>query len=231
MQKKSNHVLTSVSKLLVTGVLLAGAASALTACLPLAAGAMIGGSLAATDRRTLGTQFDDRQIQIKTESSIAGSMKGENVNVTVFNRKVLLTGEVPSAELKAKAEQMAAGVENARTVVNELQIGGASSLTSRSNDALITSKVKATFVDAKDVFTNAFKVTTERSVVYLMGRVTPAEGDRAADLAARIAGVNRVVKVLDFITEDELKQLQREPAKDAAKTAPKDAAKDGAKPL
>ena len=190
----------------------------ITGCFPLIAGAMVGTSLAATDRRTLGTQLEDRQIQLKAENIIANSMQGENVNVTVFNRRVLLTGQTPTPELKNKAEQLAAAIENVKQVINALEVTTASSLISRSNDALLTSKVKATFVDAKDVFANAFKITSERGTVYLMGRVTQTEADRAADLTSRIAGVSKVVKVLDVISEAELKQLQKEPAKASTTT-------------
>ena len=203
---------TLLKKTVFMALLSTAAATQLSGCFPLMAGAMVGTSLAATDRRTLGTQLEDRQIQLKAETTIASSMQGENVNVTVFNRRVLLTGQTPTLELKNKAEQLAHSVENVREVINALEVGIASSLVSRSNDALLTSKVKATFVDAKDVFSNAFKVTTERGVVYLMGRVTQAEGDRAADLTSRIAGVSKVVKVLDLMSEAELRQMQREPA-------------------
>ena len=209
---------TLLKKTVFMALLSTAAATQLSGCFPLMAGAMVGTSLAATDRRTLGTQLEDRQIQLKAETTIASSMQGENVNVTVFNRRVLLTGQTPTLELKNKAEQLARSVENVREVINALEVGIASSLVSRSNDALLTSKVKATFVDAKDVFSNAFKVTTERGVVYLMGRVTQAEGDRAADLTSRIAGVSKVVKVLDLMSEAELRQMQREPAPTSSTT-------------
>jgi len=209
---------TLLKKTVFMALLSTAAATQLSGCFPLMAGAMVGTSLAATDRRTLGTQLEDRQIQLKAETTIASSMQGENVNVTVFNRRVLLTGQTPTLELKNKAEQLAHSVENVREVINALEVGIASSLVSRSNDALLTSKVKATFVDAKDVFSNAFKVTTERGVVYLMGRVTQAEGDRAADLTSRIAGVSKVVKVLDLMSEAELRQMQREPAPTSSTT-------------
>ena len=209
---------TLLKKTVFMALLSTAAATQLSGCFPLMAGAMVGTSLAATDRRTLGTQLEDRQIQLKAETTIASSMQGENVNVTVFNRRVLLTGQTPTLELKNKAEQLAHSVENVREVINALEVGLVSSLVSRSNDALLTSKVKATFVDAKDVFSNAFKVTTERGVVYLMGRVTQAEGDRAADLTSRIAGVSKVVKVLDLMSEAELRQMQREPAPTSSTT-------------
>jgi len=97
------------------------------------------------------------------------------------------------------------------SVMNELQVSGISSLSSRSNDALITTKVKATFVDTKDMFASAFKVVTEGGVVFLMGRVTQREGDRAAQVAASISGVRKVVKVFEYISEAELQEMTVKP--------------------
>jgi osmotically-inducible protein OsmY len=204
--------ITGVAKLALLCALSAGAATQLTACFPLIAAGAVGGTLAATDRRTLGTQLEDRQIQLKAESNIARALSGENVNVTTYNRKVLLTGEVPSAEAKQRAEQMAGSVENVSAVVNELEIAGASSMQSRLSDTTITGKVKAAFVDDAQIMANAFKVTTERGAVFLMGRVTQAEGERAAQTASKVGGVVRVIKVLDYISEEELARLRNQPA-------------------
>ena len=121
------------------------------------------------------------------------------MNVTSFNRKVLLTGEVPTAAAKAEAEKIAGGVENVLSIVNELQVAGASSLTARTSDSILTGKVKGNFVDDPNLLANAFKVVTESSVVYLMGLVTREEGDRAARVAARTSGVKQVVKVFEYI--------------------------------
>ncbi|MFC3148748.1 BON domain-containing protein [Piscinibacterium candidicorallinum] len=196
------------------------AVTQLSGCFTLAAAGVVGGTLAAADRRTLGTQLEDRQIQLRAETSIASSMKGENVNLTVYNRRVLMTGEVPSEALRKQAEDTARGVANVREVINELQIAGAAALTSRSNDALITTKVKTAFVDARDISANAFKVTTERGVVYLMGLVTPAEGDRAAQVASRVSGVAKVVKVLETLSDEDLRRLQNTPDPKPASQAP-----------
>jgi osmotically-inducible protein OsmY len=196
--------------------LAAGAATQLAACFPLVAVGAVGGTLAATDRRTLGTQLEDRSIQLKAESSIAREIKNANINVTAYNRKILLTGEAPSEEAKKRAEAIAASVENVAAVVNELEIAGPSSLTSRASDTTITGKVKAVFVDDGQVMANAFKVTTERGVVYLMGRVTQAEGERAAQVASKVGGVTRVIKVLDYISEEELARMRNQPAPAAA---------------
>ncbi|MES1162410.1 MAG: BON domain-containing protein, partial [Rhizobacter sp.] len=132
------------------------------------------------------------------------------------NRLVLVTGEVPTEADKAAVEQAVARIENVRAVVNELVITLPSSIGNRSNDTLITSKVKASLVDAKDVQVNAYKVVTGRSVVYLMGRVTEREANRAADISRGVSGVRKVVKVFDVISEGELAGTAPAPAPAAA---------------
>ena len=199
---------------LIAGVL--GAASALSACAPLiVGGAMLGGTLMATDRRTSGAQVEDQAIELKSLNRIR-DLLGErgHVSTTSYNRLVLITGEVQSEADKAAVEQTVTRLENVRSVVNELEIMGAPSLTSRSNDAIVTSKVKATFVDARDLFATAFKVVTERGTVYLMGRVTEREANRATELARSVGGVQKVVKVFEIISEAELAELHsKTPAK------------------
>lgn len=188
-------------------VALAVAASTLLgACAPLVLGtAAVGGAFMATDRRTSGTQVEDKGIELKASSRVRQSL-GErgHVNVTAYNRVVLLTGEVPTDADRAAVEQVAARTENVRSVVNEVAVMGNSSLTSRSNDVLIEGKVKATFVDARDIMSNAFKIVVERGEVYLMGMVTEREAARATELASTVSGVQKVVKVLHIISEDEL---------------------------
>jgi osmotically-inducible protein OsmY len=117
---------------------------------------------------------------------------------------VLLTGQVPSEADKTAIEQSVQQVQNVRSAVNELQVAGATSLTSRSNDTILTSKVKASLLDAKDLSAKAIKVVTERGVVYLMGRVTEREAKRAVEIARGVGGVQKVVRVFDVITEQEL---------------------------
>lgn len=200
-----------------TALLAAIAAStALTACAPLVVGgAMLGGTLMATDRRTSGAQIEDQAIELKAMNRIR-EVVGErgHVSATSYNRMVLITGEVTAEADKAAVEQAVQRVENVRSTVNELQVMGASSLTSRSNDAILTSKVKASFVDAKDIFANSFKVVTERGTVYLMGRVTEREATRAVEIARGVSGVQKVVRVLEILTEQELADLApKAPAK------------------
>jgi hypothetical protein len=123
---------------------------------------------------------------------------------------VLLTGSVGSEADKRRAEEVIRRVDNVRSVVNELTVGFSSSFTQRSNDTFITGKVKASLLDAKDIFANSFKVVTERNVVYIMGLATRRETDRATDIARGVQGVNKVVRVVEVITEAELASQQRE---------------------
>ena len=172
----------------------------LQGCFPVIAGGIAAGALTIDDRRTLGAQAEDKAIFTKAESRISERLgNAANVSVTSFNRKVLLTGEVPTAVAKAEAAIIAGSVENVLSIVNELQVAGASSLTARTSDSILTGKVKGNFVDDKDLLANAFKVVTEAGVVYLMGLVTREEGDRAARVAARTSGVKQVVKVFEYI--------------------------------
>ncbi|HJV63230.1 MAG TPA: BON domain-containing protein, partial [Albitalea sp.] len=182
------------------------ASSALTACAPLVVGgAMLGGTLMVTDRRTSGTQIEDQAIELKSMNRIRDVLGDRgHVSTTSYNRLVLITGEVPSEADKAAVEQAVQKVENVRTTVNEVEVMGTPSLTSRSNDAIISSKVKASFIDAKDLMANAFKVVTERGTVYLMGRVTEREATRAVDIARGVGGVTKVVRVFEVISEQEL---------------------------
>jgi osmotically-inducible protein OsmY len=193
------------------------AASGLFAgCAPLlVGGAVLGGTLMATDRRTSGAQVEDQAIELKAMNRIRDVIGDRgHVSTTSYNRVVLITGEVQSEADKAAVEQAVQRVENVKSTVNEVEVMGASSLTSRSNDAILSSKVKASFVDAKDLSANAFKVSTERGVVYLMGRVTEREANRATELARGVSGVQKVVRLFEIITEQELADLApRAPAR------------------
>jgi osmotically-inducible protein OsmY len=185
------------------------ASTTLSACAPLIVGGAVAGTIAATDRRTFGAQTEDKSIVVKAELKMQNVVgKNSHVNVNSFNRRVLITGEVPDDETKAKVEREVRAIEGVVNVTNELEVGFASSYTSRSNDALITSKVKLSLADAKDISANSFKVVTEKGAVFLMGRVTQREGAQAADIARGVSGVNKVVKVFEYISEDEWKQYQ-----------------------
>nr|WP_315188434.1 BON domain-containing protein [uncultured Albidiferax sp.] len=183
--------------------------TSLSACVPLVVGgAAVGGAFMATDRRTSGAQLEDEGIELRANNRIGQSMgESAHVNVTSYNRQVLLTGEVPTAADQQKLQELVLKVENVRSVVNEVAVLGPSSLSQRSSDTLVTGKVKATLVDAKDVQSNVFKVITERGTVYLMGRVSMREANRATELARSVSGVQRVVRVFDILSDEELKSL------------------------
>jgi len=203
----------STQKLLSVLVLTASLGAGLSACAPLIVGGAVVGSMMATDRRTAGTQIDDEGIELRAASQIRLNVGDRvHVNITSYNRQVLLTGEVPSAQDKQLVEQLVARVENVRTIVNELGVTGHSTLTQRSSDALVTGKVKAGLVDAKGLYANAFKVVTERGTTYLMGRVTQREADRATEIARSTGGVQKVVRMLEIISEEELRSLLPKPA-------------------
>lgn len=187
-------------------------ASLLSGCAPLVVGGAVMTGVVAVDRRTAGTQLEDEAIELKVASAINKEL-GERVhlNVTSYNRRALLTGEVRSEADRARATLLAQSQENVKDVVNDLTIGAPSSLTQRTKDTVITGQVKAAFLDAKDLQSNAVKVITERGVVYLMGRVTTREAQRATDIARGIGGVAKVVRVFEEISEEELKRLSQPP--------------------
>jgi len=193
------------------------ATTLLGACAPLVVGgAMVGGALMVTDRRTSGAQVEDQAIELKAANRVREAVGNRgHVNITSYNRAVLITGEAATEADRTAIEQAVSRVENLRSVLNEMAVMGSSSMTSRSSDLIIAGRVKAAFVDAKDMHANAFKVVTERGVVYLMGRVTEREAARASDIARAIPGVLKVVRVFEILTEAELADLQRrtEPAK------------------
>jgi osmotically-inducible protein OsmY len=192
------------------GLLLAGLAlsGALSACAPLVVGGAVGTALVAVDRRTSGAQLDDQGIELRASNRIKEQF-GEraNVSVTSYNRQVLLTGEAASEAVKAEVQKLVAGVDNVRSIVNELAVVNSPSFSQVSADTLITGKVKAGMVDAKDLSAVAFKVVTTRGTVYLMGRVTQREATRATDIARNTSGVVRVVRVFEILTEEELARI------------------------
>ncbi|MDF3036559.1 MAG: putative phospholipid-binding domain protein [Paucimonas sp.] len=197
-----------IVRLAASFALCAVAATSLQGCVGLVVGTAVAGAMAATDRRTLGAQTEDKAILVKGETRIPAIVgDAGHVNVTSFNRKVLLTGEVKDQAMKQAVEREVASIEGVTGVINELEIAGPSSLTSRSNDALVTTKVKASLVENKQVSAHAFKVVTERGIVYLMGLVTQREGEIAAEVTRGVGGVHKVVKILDYITEDQLKSM------------------------
>ena len=194
----------------------------LSACAPVIVGGAVVGSLVAVDRRTSGAQLEDEGIELRAAARLRETMGDRtHINVTSYNRQVLLTGEVPSQQDRQTAEQIVARVENVRAVVNELAVLGNSTLAQRSSDTVTTGRVKAALVDAQDLYASAFKVLTERGTTYLMGRVTQREADRATEVVRSTSGVQRVVRVLEIISEQELRELLPKPAENEKPAAKK----------
>jgi osmotically-inducible protein OsmY len=182
----------------------------LSACAPLlVGGAFFGTVKVATDRRTAETQLVDEAIELRAFNRLR-SVLGERgrVNTTSYGRRVLLVGEVPTAEDKALAERAVASVDNVLRVINELQVMPAVPLNQRSEDVIITGRIHAQILDAKDLTSNAFKITTNRGVVYIMGVVTNREAARVTNMARMIQGVKQVVNMVDLISEEELARIQ-----------------------
>lgn len=186
---------TALTLILSTALL-----SQITACVPVIVGGAAAGGAMAADRRTSGIYVEDENIELKAVKKMESNL-GENahVNVTSYNRNVLLTGEVPVAESKTKAESLAKEIANIRSITNEITVDAKSSLGSRSSDSYITSKIKAKFVTENRFPANYVKVVTENSVVYLMGIVTKAEGDAASEIASNTTGVTKVIKVFEYL--------------------------------
>ena len=199
---------TPLMRPLAKAILCGAMLFSLQGCVGLMVGGAVAGAAASMDRRTLGAQADDKSISLKADlrlPKVAG--EDSHVNATSYNRQVLLTGEVTTAAAKAAVEREAKSINGVLSVANELTVGSPATYTARSNDALITGKVKASLVDMKTISAISFKVVTDKSVVYLMGRVTEREGQVASDVARSVNGVAKVVKMFEYITEDELRAL------------------------
>ncbi|MGE0557127.1 MAG: BON domain-containing protein [Burkholderiales bacterium] len=162
-------------------------------------GAAATGVMLSEDRRTVGAITEDQGIELKAANRIEAKVKDAHINVTSYNRAVLLSGEVPSEAAKADAEKIARAVENVRSVFNELQVSGNASLQARTNDAVLTSKVKARFVDAGKFSPLHVKVVTENGVVYLLGMVKRQEAADATEIARTTGGVRKVVRVFEYL--------------------------------
>ena len=212
---------TRPARRLAGALAVAAIAAALGGCAAAVVGGAVATGMVATDRRSTGAQLVDQNIELRAASSLSGTFGDRaHINVTSFNAKVLITGEVATEADKQQAFQIVSQVQGVRSVVNELAVMPVTSLSQRSSDSLITAKVKASMVDASDVFGTLFKVVTERNTVYLMGRVTQVEANRATEIARSVSGVQRVVRVLEIVTEAELKPPPPTPATPAS-SAPK----------
>lgn len=211
------------SKLIAALLLGAVVVPALQGCFPIIAAGVASGVLATVDRRSVGTQTEDESIEWKASARVSEKLGDKaHTNFTSFNRKVLITGEVPTPEAKAEAESIAAGVTNVQGVYNELVVAPASSFSNRSNDSYITSKVKSRSVDSGKFNPVHVKVVTEAGAVFLLGMVTQAEADAAVQVARTTAGVKKVVNLLEIITPARARELDvaQQQNKPAEATAP-----------
>lgn len=163
------------------------------------------GTMVATDRRTPGAVIEDRGIETKAALRIREAL-GDAVHVSVssYNRSALITGEVPDAKRKAQVEKIVLDVENVQKTLNELAIMENTPITARVQDGILTSRIRAVLIDDKTLVANAFKVTTERGVVYIQGRATAREIALMTEIVSGLNGVTRVVRVVDVLTEEDL---------------------------
>jgi len=217
-----SRILSSNGRLLALAALALAAGMGLSACAPLIAGGAVATTvLVATDRRTSGAMVEDQGIEMRAANRLRAEFGNSGrVNVTSYNRRVLITGEVASETDRALALRIVGAVENVLGVVDELAVTGTPSLTARAADRLVSARVRAGLIDAPDLSSNAFLIVTERGTVYLLGRVTPREADRATEIARRTSGVQRVVRVFELITEEELARIAPPPPPAPARAAP-----------
>ena len=208
-----NPSMTRTQHTVRTVLAITALAAGLSACAPLIVGGAVVGGMMASDRRTAGTQIEDEGIELRAANRFRETFGDTaHINITSFNRQALLTGEVRSAQDRQKAEQILSQVENTRSVVNELAVMPSTALGQRSTDTFITGKVRASLVEAKDISANSFKVVTERNVVYLMGRVSQRESQRATDIARGVSDVSKVVRLFEIVSQEELRRIETQPA-------------------
>jgi len=203
----------SVLRYLALGTVLVATLLSVSACFPLVAGGVVMTGFVAVDRRTSGAMLEDQAIEVKTSTRIRDAL-GERVHITVtsYNRKVLLTGEAPDAKDKEQAGEIAKNIDNVSSVWNEVGVTSITTLTERTNDLVAAGRIKADLIDAKDLFSNAYKIVVERGAVYVMGRITAREAKRVSSVISGVTGVKKVVLVHETITEDELANLNAKPA-------------------
>ena len=184
------------------------AATQLQGCFVLGAAAVGGTALVATDRRTAGAQLEDQTIQVKAASQISSALRGNgNVSVNSYNQQVLITGQVPTEAYKQQIQQIVSSIANVKAVADEVVVGPNSTLGEQANDTYITSKVRASFIDDKQLYSQAFKITTSAGIVYLQGIVTQDEADQAAAVASAVSGVKKVVTLFNIITPQQLQAI------------------------
>ncbi|NYT82321.1 BON domain-containing protein [Alcaligenaceae bacterium] len=195
----------NTQRFLLAGLALAGL-TGLAGCGALVVGgAAATTAVVATDRRTTGEQVEDQAIEMKTAAEMRRLFEDKaRVNATSYAGLLLLTGDVPTAQDKQKAEEAAKQVEKVKRVVNELRVGDVTPVSVRTNDTWLTSKVRSTLINTKEVPSRTILVTTERGVVYLLGKVTDPEGQRAAKATASVSGINKVVKLFQIVSPESI---------------------------
>ena len=192
-----------ISVLGITAIGLAG-------CFPVVATGVVTGALSVSDRRTTGAQAEDQTIEIKAFNRFRERFKSSQISLSVvsFNRIALVTGYVPDEATKAEAARLVSSIENVRNSLNEVVVGLPPSIRTYGSDTILTTRVKASMLEAKDLQAQVIKVYTESSTVFLMGIVTEREANRAADIASRVSGVRRVVRAFETISEADLSRMQ-----------------------
>jgi len=197
--------------------------AALSGCAPLVIGAVAAGTaIVATDRRSTGTQLDDKTIQVRVANELKDALRGNDIHINVnsFERRVLLTGEVNSEEVKARAGLVASGSKDVRIVNNELVIAKPSTFSERTEDNTLGARVRAAFVNTREIAFNSIDIVTDRRTIYLMGAVTQKEADVAAHVASRVPGVKQVVKLFDVASVEEINRGRAAAASAPVTTAP-----------
>ena len=197
--------------------------AALSGCAPLVIGAVAAGTaIVATDRRSTGTQLDDKTIQVRVANELKDALRGNDIHINVnsFERRVLLTGEVNSEEVKARAGIVASGSKEVRIVNNELVVAKPSTFSERTEDNTLGARVRAAFVNTREIAFNSIDIVTDRRTIYLMGAVTQKEADVAAHVASRVPGVKQVVKLFDVASVEEINRGRAAAASAPVTTAP-----------
>jgi osmotically-inducible protein OsmY len=191
-----------ISVLGITAIGLAG-------CFPVVATGVVTGALSVSDRRTTGAQAEDQAIEIKAFNRFRERFKSSQISLSVvsFNRIALVTGYVPDEATKAEAARLVSSIENVKNSLNEIVVGLPPSIRTYGSDTILTTRVKASMLEAKDLQAQVIKVYTESSTVFLMGIVTEREANRAADIASRVSGVRRVVRAFETISEADLSRM------------------------
>jgi osmotically-inducible protein OsmY len=197
-------------KIIIVPIFILGILSQLIACAPMIVGGAALTGKVVIDRRTAGIQLEDEAIELRTEIGLRSQLpKNSHVRISSYNRLVLITGEVNNESERLQVERFVKSQDNVKSVINDSIISPESSLAQRAQDTLITARVRAQLIQAKDIHSSAVHIVTERGIVYLMGRLTPREAQRVTDLisSSNVSGLQKVVKVFESISEDDLARL------------------------